>query len=127
MTFDEWIEKYKPIVNHLDPNASFQDENGEGIMFETYGEEHDFVRSKVDENVVWTYMDTDDGGTCVSAGYSFVNRIGYFITEKAWEDLDIVATVSDAECYECGGKPKECQCENCGDCTTDQSCNCGGE
>jgi hypothetical protein len=42
MTEDEWYATYKPIKNHLDKNASW---NGE--MFETYGEEVEFVISSV--------------------------------------------------------------------------------
>lgn len=97
MTIEAWEEKYQPVTNHLDSNASWQNEYGVGIMFETYGEELEFVKSKVDENKVWTYMDTDDGGTCLSAGFSFVNRIGYFVTDIAWEDLNICIEVSPAE------------------------------
>ena len=37
-TFEFWLEEFKPITNHLDENASFQDEDGNGIMFETYGD-----------------------------------------------------------------------------------------
>lgn len=86
LTFDEWIEAYKPAVNHLDENASFDDGNG-GIMFETYGEEHDYVCSMNLKRRVWTYVDGDDG-TYVVNGYSFVNRIGYFITEIPYSDDD---------------------------------------
>ena len=43
MTEEEWFETYKPIPNHIDENASFND--GEhGYMFETYGEEVEFVK-----------------------------------------------------------------------------------
>jgi len=38
MEFDEWCDTYKPITNHLDSNASF-----DGAMFETYGDEVEFV------------------------------------------------------------------------------------
>jgi hypothetical protein len=79
---DEWETQFKPISNHLDTNASFQDENGVGIMFETYGEELDLVRRTKEQNV-WTYVDSDNG-TAIIAGYHLVNRIGYFITENEW-------------------------------------------
>lgn len=75
-------EKYKPIKNHLDDNASF-----DGCMFETYGPELDFVRTKVSDNSVWTLLDCD-GHLVISSGYHFVNRMGYFVTEKpAPEDV----------------------------------------
>jgi hypothetical protein len=92
LTMNDWEATYKPISNHLDDNASFQDENGVGIMFETYGDELEFVQS-VDEHRVWTYVDSDLG-TDILAGYYFVNRIGYFVTEVPWEDQDTVVNVS---------------------------------
>ena len=84
---DTWVKKYKPITNHLDPNASWGVDEGTGIMFETYGDEVEFVKQQ-NERHIWTYMDTDDGGTCIGAGWSVVNRIGYFITENPWTDED---------------------------------------
>jgi hypothetical protein len=75
MDFDEWCDVYKPIQNHIDTNASFN-----GAMFETYGDEVAFVKEQ-DGSYIWTYGDGDDGGSYVWDGWSFVNRIGYFITE----------------------------------------------
>ena len=104
-TIDEWEKHFKPVVNHLDSNASWQDENGNGIMFETYGDELEFVRSQPNENI-WTYMDGDGAGTIICAGYHFVNRIGYFVTKVArdpeLEDMSnhICITVSTDEEYE---------------------------
>ena len=79
MTEDEWYEKYKPIKNPLDPNASW---NGE--MFETYGEEIEFVKSTPD-NFVWTLLDVD-GKSLIVNGQSWVNRMGYFVCEVPWND-----------------------------------------
>lgn len=75
MDFDEWCDTYKPIPNNYDENASF-----DGAMFETYGAEYEFVK-KADPAHIWTYGDGDDGGSYIWNGWSFVNRIGYFITE----------------------------------------------
>lgn len=102
MTFEEWLSKYKPIDNHLDKNASFQDERGNGIMFETYGTELEYVLSvaNTEPQRVWTYMDGDTG-TFVGDGYHLVNRIGYFITEVPCElDTFIEAQVDTFEEYE---------------------------
>jgi hypothetical protein len=79
MTMDEWEATYKPIINHIDSNASF--DNGEGgIMFETYGDEVEFVKSQSPANI-WMYGSGDDGGTYIWSGWGFVNRLGYFVTE----------------------------------------------
>jgi len=75
MDLDEWAATYKPIKNHIDTNASF-----DGEMFETYGDEVEFVKAQ-DEDRIWMYGDGDDGGSYIWNGWHFVNRIGYFITE----------------------------------------------
>lgn len=84
LTDTEWADTYKPITNHLDTDASV-----DGTMFETYGDELDFVRSQ-DPSKIWTYADDDYGNPYIASGYSLVNRIGYFITEVSHEDLVIV-------------------------------------
>jgi hypothetical protein len=89
MDTSEWEDQFKPITNHLDSNASWQNEEGDGIMFETYGEELEYVKKKHKENpnCIWTLMDSDDGeDTIVVEGYHFVNRIGYFITENPYQE-----------------------------------------
>lgn len=83
MTYEEWVDKFKPIQNELSDNASF-----EGMMFETYGAELDYVLSITRANPlsrVWTYID-GEGGTYIVEGYRLVNRIGYFITEVPYEE-----------------------------------------
>ena len=84
LTEDEWFEQFKPIPNHLDDKASFHD--GEhGYMFETYGDEVEFVKAQ-DSNRIWTYSDGDNGGTYITDGYHVVNRIGYFVTAVPYDD-----------------------------------------
>jgi hypothetical protein len=75
LDYDEWVDTYKPILNHIDTNASF-----DGYMFETYGDEVDFVKSQSPDKI-WMYGQGDDGGLYIWSGWGFVNRIGYFITE----------------------------------------------
>ena len=104
MDYDEWLKTYKPIYNHIEPNASFQDETGQGIMFETYGDEVLFVKSQ-DPAKIWTYGDGDDVGGYIWNGWSFINRIGYFITEVPCpENTTIQIQVDDSpiECDNCG-------------------------
>jgi hypothetical protein len=80
LTMEEWETTYKPIYNHIDEHASFQDGSGQGIMFETYGDEVEFVKSQSPANI-WMYGSGDDGGLYIWSGWGFVNRLGYFITE----------------------------------------------
>jgi hypothetical protein len=75
LTEEEWFNTYKPIKNNLVESSSFDDH-----MFETYGEEVEFVKAQ-DENRIWMLGDGDDGGMYIWSGWGFVNRIGYFVTE----------------------------------------------
>ena len=75
LTEQEWFDTYKPIKNHIDPNSSF-----DGHMFETYGDEVEFVKFQ-DADMIWMLGDGDDGGMYIWSGWGFGNRIGYFVTE----------------------------------------------
>jgi hypothetical protein len=87
LTIEEWEHHFKPVNNHIDLESSF-----DGIMFETYGEEYDYVAAigQKEPNRIWTLVDAEDGSTLIINRWAFVNRIGYFITEKPYDDtLDI--------------------------------------
>jgi hypothetical protein len=88
LTEEQFDEQFELIENHIDDNASFN-----GCMFETYGDEIDFVLEMAKENRVITIIESDceedinDSGevnACMYyvSGYHFVNRIGYLITKE---------------------------------------------
>jgi hypothetical protein len=79
LTEDEFNEKYPLVTNHLNPNASWTYGDGPGYLFETYGEELAFVRSR-DPRTIWTLVDCHDSNQYVISGYRLVNRIGYLIS-----------------------------------------------
>jgi hypothetical protein len=115
MTMEEWESTYKPIYNHIDSNASFQDESGQGIMFETYGDEVEFVKSQSPANI-WMYGSGDDGGTYIWNGWGFVNRLGYFITEVPCPDnltIQVQVNESDLTCDFCGDTLEEEETHDC--------------
>lgn len=87
MTFEEWQEKYKPIMN---PFTGSKDG-----YFETGGEEFEFVR-KQDPLTIWTDGDGDEGGTYLWNGFRFVNRIGYYITEIPFSEGDFIQIMLSA-------------------------------
>jgi hypothetical protein len=92
--WSEWADKYKPKHNHFT-----KDENA--LMFETYGEEVEYVKT-IHPNFVWTYVDGEMSSLIV-AGYHYVNRIGYYITENPWsDDMDsvLLSTEEECECYD---------------------------
>lgn len=79
MTEDEFDAAYELLPNHLNLQASWASGEGAGCLFETYGEELQFVRLQ-DPQTIWTVLDGEDGNLCVVSGYHFVNRIGYLIS-----------------------------------------------
>lgn len=86
-TVDEWETKFKPVVNHLRADASWQTEDGDGtgVLFETYGAELEFVLSQPMDRV-WTYMDDEEDNLIICAGFTEdLGVIGYFVTEVARE------------------------------------------
>lgn len=84
LSVDEWEDEFQPIVNHINPNASWGgDDAGSGTMFETYGAELEFVATQPNDTI-WTWVDVD-GNTSIVNGYQYVNRLGYFVTKKMWD------------------------------------------
>ena len=101
LTEEQWFDTFKPIPNHIDDNASFQTEEGVGYMFETYGEELDFIKAQ-EPNRIWTYCDNDISGTSIFQGMRIVNRIGYFITTVPFDgSKDYQIQISSEDIYEC--------------------------
>jgi hypothetical protein len=78
LTYDDWRDAYRPIPNALRSAAPF-----DGLMFETFGPERDAVAAS-DPACVWTIVDGEDESLWVLSGCHFVNRLGYFITERPW-------------------------------------------
>ena len=99
LTWTEWEEKFKPIKNHLTkyPNADMEYDS-----FETYGAEQEFVASKTEDRLVWTFSD-GDMCTYLSNGYHYINRINYYVCTVPYEeDVEyqiIVSTEQECKCY----------------------------
>ena len=98
MTEEEWFNTYKPIKNHIDHNSSF-----DGHMFETYGDEVEFVKTQSPDKI-WMLGDGDDGGMYIWSGWGFVNRIGYFVTEVPFPENTTIQIQVGVPWY---------YCENC--------------
>lgn len=88
---DFW-NKYKPQINHIMkakyPNVQETEVSSyAGTMYETYGEEVEYINSLLKEgkeNLIWTIVDCD-GELVIQTGRWWVNRIGYIVTEKPWK------------------------------------------
>jgi hypothetical protein len=93
---DEFYEKYKPLQNHLDPNAGWS-----GELYETFGDEINYCFELAKrENRVWTIVECDDVDyepeddedeepkCCmyIISGFHYVNRIGFMVTEVPYDE-----------------------------------------
>lgn len=85
LTFEKWVKQYRPLSNHLVPDAPY-----DGLMFETYGNELEFVRNHMntDPRKIWTQVEVDDKMYILS-GFHYVNRFGYYVTEITHQGPDV--------------------------------------
>ena len=90
LEYDEWYNKYKPI----------EDDHGNLRIYETYGEDLEFISSIVEDNRVWTWLDGDDYSV-ITNGAFFVNRLCYYVTEVPWEGEDGNIEIDMYEANEC--------------------------
>ena len=81
-TFDEWVEKYKPIKNEFE-YSSF-----EGCSFD-YSEDDqwEFVKNQNPANV-WTMVWAEETQVIIP-GFHWVNRDSYFVTELPVQKEDL--------------------------------------
>ena len=98
-------------------SIAFTDESQLG-MFETYGEDLEYVLSLANnpkqKKRVWTAIDGDDGGLYLVPGYRLVNRVYYVITKEKWK--------KDTEEYVIIDGDELNECERCG-CQMDEDLN----
>jgi hypothetical protein len=98
--------------------------------------EYEDVKDKQNE-YIWTYLDTDDG-TSICNGYSIVNRIGYYLSEKPVPDGEYyevpISRYIKCEyccCETCKGSGVDGldkECESCYGSGAEESCgNCQGQ
>lgn len=73
----EFYNKFQLVKNHFNNSTSFN-----GCLFETYGAEHEYVMSLINENKVITIFECENH-LYFCSGYKFINRIGYLITNDA--------------------------------------------
>lgn len=94
MDYGDWVKTYRPVQNFIIDNASM-----DGTMFETFGPEHNYVISQkaLKPKHLWTLLEGDEGQTFVSNGYHHVNRLGYFITEVAFDGEDLEVSVGEPD------------------------------
>jgi hypothetical protein len=109
MSNEQWEKTYLPITNHL---------TNEGISYETYGDEEEYVALH-DQHNVWTEMDGDNGVYIVN-GMHYVNRIQYYVTEVPWlEGEDHCITVCEYVTCSCYNEEEQEGNPDCDECNGD--------
>lgn len=94
--FEEFEERYKPRFNHFEAKDNPSNDPSSccavnGLMYESYGRDWNYVKSQ-DPNKVWTVImcddddqtDPEDQYWTIAKGFHIVNRMGYIITNQPW-------------------------------------------
>jgi hypothetical protein len=89
MDYEDWFETYDPLINHLNNDRSVP---FDGLMYETYGEEYNYIKEQP-SNKVWTLVDDSEGGLAIIPGHHYVNRLGYFVCLNEWADETLEVTL----------------------------------
>ncbi len=79
LTEDEFDDRYPLVQNHINPTAGWASGEESGCLFETYGDELEFIKRQYPRKV-WTLVDGDDGELYIVSGLHLVNRIGYLLS-----------------------------------------------
>jgi len=111
ITEDEFQATYPLVPNHIETNASWTYGDGPGCLFETYGEELDFVRRQ-DPRTVWTLTDhpDDENKELVQSGFHLVNRLGYLISAVPFPENTHIEVVIEFETDLDYVNADECDC-----------------
>lgn len=72
---EAFYKHFTLIENKLVDDAPF-----DGFMFETFGNEVEFIKAQ-DPKKIWTIIE-EDGVMTYQSGWHIVNRLGYFISEE---------------------------------------------
>ncbi len=75
--FEEFEQLHFPVLNPFDSDADY-----DGAMFDTDGQEYEFVAELAVEHPrrVWTIVDGESNSLVLICGLHHINRIGYIIT-----------------------------------------------
>jgi hypothetical protein len=98
ITFEEFLEKYRPITNHFSSDL-------EEIRFETYGEEYRYILAQ-DSDFIWTSVNSDNETTYILPGKHLVNRIHYYVCANPWTNEEEI--VNDNEMISVEDSIKAC-------------------
>lgn len=72
--FDVFADKYSPKFKGIDH-----------IFYQIHGKDLEYIMSQP-SNYIWTLLEGDTGKLYICPGYHLVNRQGYLLTERPWEE-----------------------------------------
>lgn len=78
--YEIWRDTFEPT-----PHPSNTDANVEGCMLETFGSDLSLAMAAAPE-YVWTIVEGDTGKWYIEPGYHLVNREGYIICKKPFDE-----------------------------------------
>lgn len=82
---DDWETEYRPYENWLVDNPSWSNGDNQGVMFETFGVEREFIDQQLEKHL-WSYIGEGNGTTLVAGKVILPVPIGYLFTAKPWKD-----------------------------------------
>jgi hypothetical protein len=74
MTFEQFKDNFEPIQNFIDDDAGM-----DGILFDIYGQELDYIKEESSSGTVWTLIQKHND-KYILEGFHITNRAGYIIT-----------------------------------------------
>jgi len=78
MSFEEWKDKYKPILNPLNETKKIIDDEDYQIHWGTL-EENDLLKDHIGTGQVWTVVEGERDSVWLVSGYHRVNREYHYI------------------------------------------------
>ena len=76
---EAFVALFRPRKNELKADASY-DFGAGGTMYETYGDEYDYVIAQNPAHI-WTICSDEGNGDYIASGYHFADRLGYIFSE----------------------------------------------
>ena len=84
MHYIDFLDYFDLKENNFDEFAPY-----DGYMFETFGEELEFVK-KHSNNNIFTLLSDDNNDLVIIPGFHVVNRFGYFVSHNKWTDENLI-------------------------------------
>lgn len=99
INWEQFEKEFKPEKNKITKREEFN-----GWLYETYGEDEEYVKefAKKNPNRVWTILDV--GYITIGNGWHYVNRFGYIITKKAFDPNQEIEVVDPEDKEESEGE-----------------------